>query len=247
LRRHANLDVFAVTMTFLGLASAADAAVHVASALADATIYGDPGTQLANGAGQYLTVGRTNTGMLRRGLLRFDLAGLPTDATIVSVTMRLHLSQAQAGSFDLALHRALASWSEGPSDPPGGEGGGVPAVAGDVTWNYRDFDTLAWSVSGGDFVASASATATVGTAVGWYEWTGPGLAADLAAYLADSRLDFGWFLIGDETVNQSTRRFDSRHAELGFRPELVVTWVPAPAALPAMLAGAAAVARRRRR
>ena len=58
----------------------------------DNTLYEDPAGQLSNGQGIYLFAGKTNVPSLRRGLIAFDLASIPTNATITGATLSMFLS-----------------------------------------------------------------------------------------------------------------------------------------------------------
>jgi hypothetical protein len=151
--------------------------------LADNTLYqvstAPPSQQLSDGAGQHFYVGeiKQTTNPLRRGAIKFDLSAVPVGSTITSVTLTLNMSKTVSGAEDIALHRALLNWGEGTSNAAlaggGGEGIGIQATTGDVTWFYTFFSTQSWTTPGGDFVATASATTTV-NGVGSYQWTGAG-------------------------------------------------------------------------
>ena len=71
------------------------------------------GTPLWNyGQDPTLWVGPNATsGYLSRGLLRFDLAGVPSNATIVDATLGLYEVQGDVG--EVRLLPAFASWAEG--------------------------------------------------------------------------------------------------------------------------------------
>lgn len=229
--------------------SGALAGFLAASASRDATIYSGS-SSTANGAGQYLFVGRTNSGALRRALLQFDLSAIPTDAVIVSATLNLHLTQAASGEHMVSAHRVLGSWTTGSSDPTGNEGTGAAAAPADATWTSRSFGSpdMDWANAGGDFAATASGSSLIGTELVRYSISSAGLAADVQAWLADPSANHGWILLGDEAVNQSARRFGSTDGSAEFAPTLEVEWtvIPAPGAA-AFLAIAGLVRPRRRR
>ena len=100
----------------------------------DNTLYEDSAGQLSNGQGIYFFDGKTGANLLRRGLIAFDLASIPTNATITGATLSMFLSQAQGGSQAVSLSTALRDWGEGASDAGNPGGGGAPAQAGDATW-----------------------------------------------------------------------------------------------------------------
>lgn len=232
------------------LAAGAGAAVVNISAVKDNTLFNET-TPLSNGAGDYLFAGATANPNLRRALLKFDIAGsVPAGATITGVTFRMHMSKSVSTTNDMTtVHRVLADWGEGTSNAPGEEGGGTAPSVGDATWNFRFFNTTAWTNLGGDFAGGASASLAVAPAVGFYSWTGAGLVADVQAWLGSPATNFGWLVKGDEATIASARRYDSRtNPTAENRPVLIVEYtpVPAPAGAAAVLAGLGIGARRRR-
>jgi len=84
---------------------------------ADNTLYqvpsSDPAQQLSDGAGPTFFVGDTNqpTDYVRRGLIEFNLSGVPEGSTVTSATLTLHVSKAvSAVSQNIALNGALDAW-----------------------------------------------------------------------------------------------------------------------------------------
>lgn len=206
----------------------------------DTTLYAESGAT-GNGAGEHLFAGTTRLGNVRRALVRFDVAGsLPPGATVVSARLDLYCSKAAPGSAfqTVGLHRVTGDWGEAGSDGGLEEGQGAPAQAGDATWVDRFFAQGApWTTLGGDFVAAASATATVGGAGTPASWSSAGMSADVQGWLDLPTGNFGWLIRGNETVLQTTRRFDSGSIDFApFRPKLTVeyeTTVPdTPGAVP---------------
>ncbi len=122
------------------------------------------------------------------------------------------MSRTIADAIDIRLHRVLADWQEGAGQGFGNEGAGDPAVAGDVTWGQRVFDTTDWSTPGGDFSPIASATTAV-DAVGPYFWGSSQMVADVQGWLDDPDANFGWLLLGDETRSRTAKRFDTKDNE----------------------------------
>jgi predicted lipoprotein with Yx(FWY)xxD motif len=215
----------------------AEAALAVSLTLSpsrDATLYQDPAGAFGSGAGEYLFTGNNNQGLSRRALIGFDLAGsIPPGATIKSVSLTLNMSRTVGGAGLVELRRVLADWGEGASDPSANEGGGTFAEPGDVTWIHRNYDTARWQSPGGDFSPEASASATVDGA-GTYTWgPAPQLAADVQAWLDDPSANFGWLLLGNESGNQTAKRFDSRESlEDKDRPKLTVEFTPGAGEVP---------------
>jgi hypothetical protein len=104
---------------------------------------------------------------------------------------------------------------------------------GDATWIHTFFPDQFWVVPGGDFGAVASASAVVG-GPGPYTWDG--LAADVQSWLDNPGSNFGWIVIGDESMLDSVRRFASgQYPVISERPVLTVDYTP-PAEAPLVLA-----------
>ncbi len=207
--------------------------VVVFPASKDNTLYRESGS-LSNGAGQNFFAGHTSflTDTVRRAVIAFDIAGnIPVGSTINSVTLTLHLSRVSLGApaSTMELHRLLADWGEGTSNPIGPGGGGAPATPGDATWTHRFFNTtFLWSTSGGDFSPTVSASRTV-TGIAFYIW-GPAtqLRDDVQGWLDTPSSNFGWLVrASDEVSLQTARGFDSRQSlTVANRPALTVNFTP---------------------
>ncbi len=203
----------------------------------DATLYEGDGS-LANGVGSYLFTGRTesqNGALERRALLAFDIAGaVPAGSTITSVTLELAMSRTIAGEQEVALHAVLESWTEGPSDAPGQEGGGTEAQSGDVTWVHRTFPDTMWTTTGGSFAAAASASRMIG-GIGAYTYgSTPQMVVDVQEWLEAPGTNFGWALLMPAAGAGSAKRFDSGdNSTPASRPSLVVSFEESSEALAA--------------
>ena len=207
----------------------------------DNTLYEDASGSLSNGRGQHFFVGKTGatTNRIRRGVIAFDVAGgIPAGSTIDSVILTLHMSRTQASAQTISVRRLLGDWGEGSSDAPGGatiadpeatgEGGGASASSGDATWTHSFFATDSWNAPGGDFLGSTRASASVG-GVEFYSWSSAGLVSDVQGWLDDPSSNSGWLLQGNESQNQTTKRFDSRQNPVAAnRPTLTVQYTPPP-------------------
>jgi hypothetical protein len=197
----------------------------------DNTLYEFAAGTISNGSGQHFFAGKTGAGSIRRGLIAFDIAGsIPAGSRVTSATLTLHLSRepVAGGPESIELHQVLADWGEGTSDAPANEGGGTTATPGDVTWIHTFSDTGFWSSPGGDFSPTASDSQTV-DAIGFYTWSGAGLVADVQSWLDNPQDNFGWVVIGNESVPLSAKRFDAReNTETSFRPELSVGYEAGP-------------------
>jgi hypothetical protein len=198
----------------------------------DTTIYESDSAILSNGQGTTLWAGRTTRARnsLRRGLVRFDVAGsIPAGATILSARLTMadagHLT---AGPREVTLHRVLASWGEGTSNAVSSDG--APATAGDATWFHRFYPTPLWAAVGGDFVSAPSATQSV-TAFSFNTWGSTAeLVADAQAWLDTPSANHGWLLRGDEATSGSGVSFATRENANPPGPRLTIEYAtPTPA------------------
>jgi len=196
------------------LASWAAADTAVMTPTKDNTLIETP-VDNSNGIGDGFFAGRVGLnggGTRRRGLLAFDVSSIPAGSTIDAVTLALEMAQSiNATVQTVTLHRVSADWGESGS---AGAGSGSLAQGGDATWLYRFFDTDAWTTSGGDFDAAASASASVG-GIGPYSWAGAGLVADVQSWVDNPASNFGWLVRGNEDSLQAVKKFYSRE---GFIP-----------------------------
>lgn len=225
--RNLLLSVSTLLIAAAGGTARADSVTIVADR--DNTIFSESDA-LSNGAGEYLFTSRIRGEDVRRALLRFPVqTALPVGATPTSATLTLFCSRTITGDTTVTLHRLNADWGEGTSDALSQEGGGAAAEPGDATWGFRFYDTDAWTTSGGDFETAPSATSTVGFAGAAYSWTSAQMLADVQGWLADPATNFGWIVIGDETVSASAKRFGSReNTDPAQRPLLTIEFEAAP-------------------
>jgi hypothetical protein len=225
---HRKLLTLAVA-TALGWSAASSASAAMISIFPskDNTLYEyDPAEgDHSNGAGFHFFAGENGEGEVRRGVLAFDIAGtIPPGSTITAVSLTLNMSMTPAGPETVELHKLLADWGEGTSHAPMGEGDGAPATPNDATWRHRFFDTVFWTTQGGDFSATVSANQMVG-GVGQYTWSSAQMVADVQGWLDNPASNFGWLLLGNESVAGSTKRFDTR--ESASPPVLTIQYVRA--------------------
>lgn len=195
-----------------------------------------------NGAGTNLFIGAlgaNGAGLPQRGLMRFDLAGLPPGAQITNVTLRFTITLASPGagaSDPVNLHRVTNSWGEG-SASSGAAGQGAPASAADATWTSRFFrnptggdPSIPWAAQGGDFVAAPSGSTNVGLAGTYTIPSSTQLIADVQSWVDAPATNHGWVLRGAESLQFSARGIATREsANAGDRPLLTVTYTPPPA------------------
>ena len=196
--------------------------------LKDNTLYENSSGSVSNGAGQYIFVGRTNRGEIRRAVIAFDIAdAIPAGSTITGVMLELHMSKTRSGSQTVQIQKILVDWGQGKSNPSGEEGGGTSASSNDATWVHRFFDTDTWENAGGDFSQTVSASVSVG-GIGGYIWDStPQMVADVQEWLDEPSKNFGWIIRGVEGTNQTTKRFDSmENGDGSNRPVIIVVYAP---------------------
>jgi hypothetical protein len=191
----------------------------------DNTIYGNGSANLSNGAGAFLFAGSSGEDRTLRGLIAFNFAGqIPAGSTINSVTLTLTINTPLAVNANtVRLHRLLADWGEGTSVAPMGGGIGAPATTGDATWNARIFNTAQWTTPGGDFAAAISASQRVSGSSGTATFTGPGLVADVQAWVNNASTNFGWIMVAEDETGPAVR-FASREGAPA--PSLLVDYTP---------------------
>lgn len=207
------------------------------SPVQDTTLYEDATGRLGNGAGQYLFVGRTwdENGidkLLRRALIKFDLASIPANSTINSVNFGFTIDQAPpaATGATISLHTMTEDWGEGASNAPGPEGRGTIAQVDDATWLHSFFDSLVWNTAGGDFEAVAVASEPISSSPQSVTFaTSPQLVATVQAWVDNPASNHGWALLGDEIFPQNARRILSRENVGPGNPLLTLDFTPGPA------------------
>ncbi len=198
----------------------------------DATLYEQDDGLRANGSGEHLFIGMTNSREKRRALVAFDVAGsVPAGAAIVSAQLVLSLSRTKAEDEPSEVHRATASWGEGASMAGSGEGSGADSADGDATWVHRSFDAERWATPGGDFSPEVSASAVVGRPqlgeVAIVTWgSTPRMVADVQGWLDDPSSNHGWLVRGnEEKERQTAKRFESRENPVeSNRPALLIEY-----------------------
>ena len=185
---------------------------------------------LSNAKGNSFYVGHTfltrpEGQRLRRGLIRFDIAGnVPPGATINSVEIKLYVMKRHMAETEdrlIQFHRAEQEWGEGTSSSAGG--GGDSTSDGDASWVHAISPDKFWNNAGGDYSSTVSTSAMIG-GVAYYTFPStPQLVADIQDMLDNPEGNFGWILIGDKSTVRTTRRFGSReHRLVEWRPKILI-------------------------
>jgi len=194
----------------------------------DATIFD---TDTANSAGEYpyLYVGMTQNRGARRALISFDLSSISTASTVTSATLQFYIEPELSRSDVIqgAVHKMTKAWTEGGNQLVGNSGGtGSPAQPGDTTWSHVSYDTLPWTTPGADFAASASGTGTFGAPGSYVIISGAGLTADVQSWVTAPSTNFGWAVLGDESLAGTAKRFYSSESPELEKPILYVEFTP---------------------
>jgi hypothetical protein len=199
------------------------------TATRDNTLYENINGDISNGSGEHFFVGRTGvelSGRIMRGLVAFEIVEqIPQGVIITDVRMTLHMSRTSSGPQVVDLHRVTTNWGEGTSDAPNNEGSGAQATNFDATWVHTFYPNSLWTNTGGDFVGSSSAAQMVDT-VGFYTWgSTTEMIADVQNWIDNPSENFGWLLMGNESSEQTSKRFDSKeNITLANRPVIIITY-----------------------
>jgi spore coat protein A len=204
----------------------------------------DACADMSDGAGPTMFTGRTKDAdadcgpgtraAVRRAVLAFNISGsIPAGATIDGVQLTLYADKVKLNTnFNVSLHRLLENWGEGTSNTGNSQQGrGEPATTNDATWRHTFYPSQFWSIAGGVYSLTASATRTVG-GTGFYTWgSTSGMVADVQAWLNTPSQNFGWIVIGTESTTETAKRFATREntsstGGVSWRPRLVVNYTP---------------------
>ena len=194
----------------------------------DNTLYQSSVGNISNGSGQHIFVRTTGSSVIRRGVMAFDVAGaIPSGATITGVELTLNMSRTTASAHPVELHLLTADWGEGASNASSNEGAGAASAIGDATWVHRTFNAVRWQTPGGDFSSLVSAAIPVARN-GPYTWGSTDeMVSDIQGWLDAPSTNFGWLLLGNESVARTAKRFDSKESPTaGNRPTLTITYDP---------------------
>jgi YD repeat-containing protein len=147
-----------------------------------------------------------------RGVLRFDLSDVPSDAKVLQARLSLKSYYTENSSAkEMGLHALTRSFTH------------------DATWNDHDGEN-AWASAGGDFDSEPAAVATVGDALGWHSWYPTELVQE---WVEGSRENHGLLL--KDLPGEPTNGTEFRSSEYGTaadRPYVDVMWHPRTGDLP---------------
>ncbi|GHA15260.1 DNRLRE domain-containing protein [Oceanisphaera arctica] len=144
------------------------------------------------------------TNVQKRGLLNFDLSGIPTAALITSATLEMNLEGIGSGSIAaIDLHRVTRDWHQTQAN-----------------WNQAR-TSVNWTSPGGDVDPTAITSAVIDPlAPGATQWDITALVGD---WVAGTQNNYGLMLLGSPGVNHADFS-SSNHATAALRPKLTIRY-----------------------
>lgn len=163
------------------------------------------------GANTSVNAGSNGSAQPRRGLFRFDLAGIPPGSTVTSAVFQLAVIGTPGfgdvnSTYD--IFPLTASWGEGSKSG----NNGAAASSGEATWNSRLFGLTNWTAGGatGDYQTNSLGSAAI-VAEGTYSWSSTLLVSRTQAWLDNPTTNNGVILITrSEGTGRTARKFGSR-------------------------------------
>jgi autotransporter-associated beta strand protein len=231
-----------------GVASAQTNQVEI-GAQQDATLLGGYDAATNNSlADPGIFVGTDGDDNPKRGLIEFNIAAaVPTGATITGVQLQLTVGQVAGsggggpggtdGPETISLYDESQAWGQptnfAGATSFGGTGHGAAPDPGDATWNYAFYDTIPWTIAGGDWTSSLPdlADASVTGTLASFTWSSAAMVTDVQNWLNNPNANFGWIIKNaDETDPRTFRAFWSAQGaaandDPALAPQLSVTYV----------------------
>ncbi len=180
--------------------------------IADTNIWDDNNDLLKNyGACNDLYINGPSGDKKDRPLIRFDLSGIPSGATIISASLELTKTGGDNTSIPIAVHRVTADWAEGT-----GACGGTNGVA---NWINR-LAATPWATPGGDFDPTPAATTNV-SGSGAYPWN---IQSIVQGWVNGTFTNYGVIMkFATENFN-GEKKFGARTDAVADRPTLTITY-----------------------
>jgi hypothetical protein len=143
-----------------------------------------------------MLVGTRRSGIMDRGLLRFDVSVLPTNGQITSAKLHMTIVKAPsnyAEGTSLVIHRMLRPWNSAASWSMSGLGESWQSDGG---------------APGADFASTLSATALISGVAEYEVGSTPEMTADVQGWQLDPASNFGWLFKSDsEETPKSARHY----------------------------------------
>ena len=176
------------------------------------------------GADQYLRVGDLAADpdiVTMRSALKFDLAGIPANASILSANLSLYqMAQGDTSAPFLVAFGLTRAWTSGTL------AGSQPADG--ATWNTAD-GTSAWTSPGGDYSSFLGWTQGANSTGAWLTWSLN--TASVQGWVSNPAANYGLILknLFESAGGSDLKKFYSSDytGDATLRPKLVVVWRPA--------------------
>ncbi len=176
------------------------------------------------GADQHLRIGDLAADpniMTMRSALKFDLSGIPANASIISANLSLYqMAQGDTSTPFLVAFGLTRAWT------PGTLTGSQPADG--ATWNTAD-GTSAWASPGGDYGAFLGWTIGANSTGAWLSWSLD--TAAVQGWVANPATNYGLIVqnLFENSGGNDLKKFYSSDytGDATLRPKLVVVWRPA--------------------
>lgn len=140
-----------------------------------------------------------------RGVIRFDLSSIPTNAVVSSATLRLAFAPLQTTVATISVHRATTAWTEG-------AGAWTAGATDGATWQKPDAAQAAtWD--GGHFVPEPSSSVSgslQGSASSEVRYSFSNLTADAQLWVNHPAWNHGWFVINNDEVNGTDTTYPAK-------------------------------------
>ena len=163
------------------------------------------------GASDTLFVSNRFADSYARGLIRYDLSGIPRGARITSAILELYQNWAGGGGGTVSIHHLNADWLEGTNT--GGSGTGA-------TWDERE-PGVSWGSAGGDLSSTVYASTTLPSAtLGYFQWD---IAALVEKWVAGEIDNFG-LVLEPEPALTDVKFTSSDDADPTRHPKLAITY-----------------------
>ena len=140
-------------------------------------------------------------------LIRFDLTGIPSNATILSAVLSVHSSGGEGSPGDAQVFVVWREWNEA-----------------QATWNRATSSDL-WGEPGCNLAGSdRGASAQSDMVLGQTGWCTASLSADVQRKLSSPAGNKGWLIRQSASVPGMVFMYSSEHGAIEERPKLVVTY-----------------------
>ncbi|GEM_PF-3977829 len=152
-----------------------------------------------------------------RSLIKFDLSNIPSNATIVSASLKMAKIGGSNTATNFSAHKVTNDWTEGT--------GTCTGTTGVANWAQRKAG-INWNTAGGDFDATSEATISV-AGNGSYNWDIPAM---VQSWVASPSTNYGLLLkfTNEASVNNEMQFGASEHATAANRPQLEVNYTLPP-------------------